>query len=405
MGIFSTNRYSSVGSNVVIEAAEGYHGEIGAAIAMLEGYQNDMALFNGIIATDFQEACLIQEGASAEEVYILQEGALKGAWEKLKEFFKKLGEKIKGIFHAFIAKLDSVFMKDSKKFYDKYAQEIRIKDIKDLYVPCRNLKENDVTSATIDFTDTGTFTLDTAVGTGGQAKLDNIKERLSDFDSDKAFSDAVKVHVSALGDNITKESFEKAYFDHIFNEKNDVKFSSSDILTGWVGSILSNNKGLENLKKKNTKVENVIKKYIEAIDKLEKEATKALTAGKESSFAKVGSLSVDDKGNLDDATKTAMNNKNTMDTSTDSGLQGAKIWQAVYQLSQKKANVLQDVFNSYAATSVKAYKEACSTARKIFAAAVAYSPKKENAELAIAVGDSAYYEACDLIDNMYYVAD
>ena len=397
MGIFSTNRYSSVGSNVVIEAAEGYHGEIGAAIAMLEGYQNDMALFNGIIATDFQEACLVQEGASAEEVYILQEGALKGAWEKLKEFFKKLGEKIKGIFHAFIAKMESYFMKDSKKFYDKYAQEIRLKEIKDLYVPCRDLKDG-ITANNIvpEFKNYGTIIFTN--------KSDAI-DALSNYDEDKAFSNAVSTYVDGLKDNVSKSTFEKDFYDRTFKEKNDVKFTSKDVVDGWPGALLSKKDGLKSIKDSNEKIGSLIKKYIEHIDKLEKEADTALKAGKEGKFRmQYGVVANSDKSDLSDTTKN-LNITKDVDTSKDNDIQYTKEWHAVYQMAQKDTQILQEVFNMYAGSSVKVYKEACTTARKIFAAAVAYSPKKENAELAIAVGDSAYYEACDLIDNMYYVAD
>lgn len=397
MGIFSTNRYNSVDTDVVIEAAEGYHGEIGAAIAMLEGYQNDMALFNGIIATDFQEACLVQEGASSEEVYILQEGALKGAWEKLKEFFKKLGEKIKGIFHAFIAKMESYFMKDSKKFYDKYAQEIRLKEIKDLYVPCRDLKDGITANSivpefknysTIIFTD----------------KKDAI-DALSNYDEDKAFSDAVSTYVDGLKDNVSKSTFEKDFYDRTFKEKNDVKFTSKDVVDGWPGALLSKKDGLKSIKDSNEKIGSLIKKYIEFIDKLEKEADTALKAGKEGKFRLQSSITANaDKKDISDTTKN-FNIPMNVDTSKDGDIQRTKEWHAVYQKAQKDTQILQEVFNMYAGLSVKVYKEACTTARKIFAAAVAYSPKKENAEFAIAVGDSAYYEACDLIDNMYYVAD
>ena len=396
MGIFSTNRYGSVGSNVVIEAAEGYHGEIGAAIAMLEGYQNDMALFNGIIATDFQEACLIQEGASAEEVYILQEGALKGAWEKLKEFFKKLGEKIKGIFHAFIAKMESVFMKDSKKFYDKYAQEIRLKDIKDLYVPCRDLKEGITENNIVPKFKNYDFII--------FAEKDKAINKLSEFDEDKEFSGAVALYIDGLTNNVTKSTFKEDFYNYTFKEKNDVKFTSKEIVDGWPGALLSKKDGLKTIKDSNEKIGSLIKKYIDFIDKLEKETDTVLKAGKTGEIKNVEAIIGDEKkgtvSDFDDVTK-----KTNVDTSKDAGITETKKWQAVYQLAQRQTKTMQEVFNMYAGLSVEVYKEACTTARKIFAAAVAYSPKKENAELAIAVGDSAYYEACDLIDNMYYVAD
>lgn len=121
MGVYSSNRCQSIG-NIQVEAAEGYHGEVGVQLAMIEGYQNDLALFDGVMMNDFKEAGMINEGATVEEVITVQEGALGGFLEKIKEFFIKLWEKIKGIFQSFMAKFDSVVMKDSKAFHDKYSQ-------------------------------------------------------------------------------------------------------------------------------------------------------------------------------------------------------------------------------------------------------------------------------------------
>jgi len=411
MGIFSTNRYNSVGTDVVIEAAEGYHGEIGAAIAMLEGYQNDMALFNGIIATDFQEACLIQEGASVEEVYILQEGALNGAWEKLKEFFIALGKKIKGIFKAFIAKLDATFMKDSKKFYDKYKQDIRIKkdSFKDFSVNCSTLKDGiTISNLTPAFKSNDKFIIPSAGATGAgvngayEKGLESLKDQISDFDVDTEFSAAVAAHIDGLPEHVTKSTFEKDYFSRIFADKDDVKFTAEQVLDGWVGELLQNKDGLKSIKDTNENTDKAIKYYIDAINKLEKQASDVLRSGKEGKLTIAKTLNTTEKGTAD--TERDTSRQDTVDASKDSDMLKIKFWQAKYQLAHKKAVVLQDVFNTYAGASVKAYKEACTTARKIFAAAVAYGPKKEDADLVAAIGDSAYYEACELIDNMYYVA-
>lgn len=395
MGIYSTNRFNSLGADITLEAAEGYNGEIGAALAMLEGYQNDMAIFNGVIASDFQAAAAVHEGAGDDEVYVLQEASLKGAWEKLKEFFKKLGEKIKGLFKAFIAKMDSVFMKDSAAFYKKYEKDIRLKDKwTDFSVKVRAPKTEG--KYNLEFKEADIFKIEVSIS------VDEVQKKIDDFDTEEEFGKTAAAYIKELNASVTPGEFEKEYTDLLLNDMDDVEFNSNSILGGWVGGILNQKKGLKDLQDTNDKIEKQIKTIIANIDKIEKKAasTDVGKSGKTVDLKQAVAVSGKDKGEgwySDTASVSG-------DATDDAVIKGVSRIQKSYALARKQANVLQDVFNKYASVSIKVYKDICSSARKVFAAAVAWSPKAESA-LVAAAGEAAYYEAVDMIDTMYDIAD
>lgn len=128
MGMFSSNRVASL-EMYDVPTAEGYFGEVGANLALLESIQNDEKIFEAIIRHDFHEAVLVTEGASEEDIDVVQEASMGEAIQFLKDFFQKLLAKIKGIFESAIAKFQSIFMKDNKEFYKKYQELISQKNI------------------------------------------------------------------------------------------------------------------------------------------------------------------------------------------------------------------------------------------------------------------------------------
>lgn len=404
MGIYSTNRYNSLG-NYTVDPVEGYNGEIGAAISMIECTQNDLALFNGIIASDFQAACMVTEGADAEEIYVVQEGALSAAWEKLKAFFKKLWEKIKSIFHTFIAKMDSVFMKDSKAFYKKYIKEINGKtNWEDFKIKCRPVKTAGKYSATFENGSNSVFV--------ALAKDDiDVDKKIKDWDSEDEFKDVVDTYIADLkGKSITKASeLEQEYFDLILDdEETKDDWTQTDITEGWVGGVLKERKLLSDLEKENSKIEKAIKSLISDIDK----AQKNLSNEDRSKYATDEEI----KNNPNTATTSYSYNvgftrgvdDNSLKSSKEKSVntkEGLNKLQAKYNYASKKANIIQTVFNAYASTSVKCVKYISAQARRIFAAAVAYNPKKNESTLVEFIGDAAFNEAVELMDSMYYVAE
>lgn len=122
--IFGSNT-TSLGIDRVA-MAEGYDCSYGAALALVEGARSDYAMFRAMLDIDAREIQIQQESSGMlreSSVMALAEAASSGIWNKIKELFKKLAEKLKSIFHTFIAKINSLFM-DGKKLADKYGNEL-----------------------------------------------------------------------------------------------------------------------------------------------------------------------------------------------------------------------------------------------------------------------------------------
>ena len=122
MGIFSQNIKPSL-DGATVEAAVGYGGVDAGARIKLEGYQNDMALFTAIIESDFNAARATHEGA-VNEATAITEGTVGSIFTKIKDFFKKLWEKLKGMIQSFMVKFVAVFVRDNKQLVKKYSKQI-----------------------------------------------------------------------------------------------------------------------------------------------------------------------------------------------------------------------------------------------------------------------------------------
>ena len=116
--IFDAN---TTGLGTGVGMAEGYDCSYGCALALVESARNDYQMFRAMLDIDAREMQIQRESAGyvAEgQITALAEGAFSGIWEKIKEFFKKLAEKVKAIWHTFIAKMNTLFM-DVKKLVKK----------------------------------------------------------------------------------------------------------------------------------------------------------------------------------------------------------------------------------------------------------------------------------------------
>ena len=128
MGIYSINN-EAFGKNYEVTADESYVGTEGGLIAMLDIQRNNHAIFESLIARDFQEAYMIHEGASDEELISFNEASIGGIIDKIKAGVKKIWEKVKSIFKNFIAKIDGIISRDTKELVKKYHKTIVVKDL------------------------------------------------------------------------------------------------------------------------------------------------------------------------------------------------------------------------------------------------------------------------------------
>lgn len=106
--------------------AEGYDCSYGCALALVESARNDYKMFRAMLDIDARELQIQRESSgyvAESQVMVLTESAISGIWNKIKELFKKLAEKLKAIFHTFMSKINGLYMSD-KKLVSKYSKEL-----------------------------------------------------------------------------------------------------------------------------------------------------------------------------------------------------------------------------------------------------------------------------------------
>ena len=133
MGIYSTNRtYLTENYDAKVPVDESYFGITGALNAMIDIENNNHAIFESTIARDFRSADMFYQGYNEATLIAFNEASLDGFVQKIKQMVMKIWEKIKGIFSTFLKKLESVIVKDNKKYVEKYGKEVRLKDLSKL---------------------------------------------------------------------------------------------------------------------------------------------------------------------------------------------------------------------------------------------------------------------------------
>ena len=119
MGIYSTNNIINESSVLDMEVEASVH-EASLAGAMSIIAENETNYTNLMIAIGLNELAYLEENG----VEMQYEGAsLKSFFEKIKAFFIKIFEKIKGLFKKFIAMMDAKILSD-KNFVKKYRQAL-----------------------------------------------------------------------------------------------------------------------------------------------------------------------------------------------------------------------------------------------------------------------------------------
>jgi hypothetical protein len=101
----------------------------GLALAMHESFCDweDYLGKSEIMIANMYENWIMDTQHSAEQKQAMYEGVLGDAWEKIKSFFRKIGEKIKSWFNAAVKYFQTVFS-SNKAFLDKFKDEIEQKD-------------------------------------------------------------------------------------------------------------------------------------------------------------------------------------------------------------------------------------------------------------------------------------
>lgn len=269
MGLFGRNA-TSLGGHYDVVANENYRGVDGALVALTEGYVNDQAIFEAVIGQDFAEAYAFSEGCELE---IVTESGLGGAFDKLKAFIKKIWEKIKGLLHSFIVKLNKVVITDNKKFVEKYKNDVLKKNLSKMkYKWCEpdNSKisglASRISSSNIDTVLSGAsnvFTMD-------EKKLQVVNDNIDDGTKED------EVLTLLAGVTTDSSSFTKDVHEECFDSETEEEGLDSSRLTDIMSTLVGSKKEIENVKKAQDNIDKVFKSLLNSIDKAQKDIMKKI---------------------------------------------------------------------------------------------------------------------------------
>lgn len=389
MGVFSINESHFNLGSIEVEMNEDYKTGVDMAIALVESRENEFAVLQAGIKQDMMAAMC----EDYDERLAINEATASGVFGKIKEILKKLLEKLKGIFHAFMAKMNSFFM-DANTFYKKYSAEIAKKQLRDFKIKAREF-HRDRLDDLISYSDRGYAIFNNPkYDTQEKADKEMDKDKMAEHVIDIVFTEKAKKSLSIDEDfgNITKEIEDWVFEDA---EEHDDLSGGTIITSDWIGKLLSEKKFIDNIEKVNKSSEKAIEKLIKEIDKDIQGIAGTIGTDKEYE-AKIHRLSL--SGNADKKSEYTTADIDGYDRKITGSKSKEKDEKATIMMrSASRMNLLATTFQECMIKAQNARlscaKKAVAQAKKIFAAAVAYNPKKEDYEFYTAVGESAEFEA------------
>lgn len=345
MGVYSSNRTQlGMYNSDEIVANENYYGVVGACQMMLEGFQNDQAIFESVLSADFMEAVAVQEGAV--EYSVVNEASVSGFIDKLKEMVRKIWEKIKGLFQTFITKVNNVVVRDNKKFVEKYKKQVLTKNLGKMKYKWAEPKEAGFKALASQLEVSKlTDAMDRCNGLSVE-ELKKLGERVDN-------GDLLEEILGVEAKEYAKEMHEKC-----FDDEEEQEGLESSRLTDCMHTLINSNTSLKNIEEAKKKADKAFNEMLKSIDKSRNAILKKVPA-------------------KDDAEKvksdTAMTELNTM---------------------HKVISVANTAMSKSTSALISETKFMIKQARRVFAQAAAFNPKavKENALLVEAAADAADYE-------------
>ena len=376
------NTMAGLSSNYTVEAAEGYSGGIGCQIAALEAAQTDFSFLTAFVQSDAREIGMVREGAGVEEMHAMLEGAISDAWNKLKEWVKKIWEKIKGIFKAFIARLEDFMGKNGYAYFEKYSKVLYDgTPIKDLKAKYSKVDDKELEKLLIG------------------RELENVLPDAFDdkavvVNDDKDQSELVDEYLEKmLGESTDKKSFKKDFHDKCFDTESTEDLESGKIQE-YVKYISDKKSIIEKFEKQRDNIDKGLKKISSSIDKM---ASKALDdkVKNKSNTSDEGVYSTTDYVGFGKDNKPNKAYKNTS--------------QSRIARAQRRASAVQSALTSYNSAAMEAGKFAIAQSRRLAAVIVSYKMRHKNEafsgvemsdELYTIIGEAAEYEAFSAMDDL-----
>ena len=376
------NTMAGLSSNYTVEAAEGYSGGIGCQIAALEAAQTDFSFLTAFVQSDAREIGMVREGAGVEEMHAMLEGAISDAWNKLKEWVKKIWEKIKGIFKAFIARLEDFMGKNGYAYFEKYRKVLYDgTPIKDLKAKYSKVDDKELEKLLIG------------------RELENVLPDAFDdkavvVNDDKDQSELVDEYLEKmLGESTDKKSFKKDFHDKCFDTESTEDIESGKIQE-YVKYISDKKSIIEKFEKQRDNIDKGLKKISNSIDKM---ASKALDdkVKNKSNTSDEGVYSTTDYVGFG------------KDNKPDKAYKNAS--QSEIARAQRRASAVQSALTSYNSAAMEAGKFAIAQSRRLAAVIVSYKMRHKNEafsgvemsdELYTIIGEAAEYEALSAMDDL-----
>ena len=376
------NTMAGLSSNYTVEAAEGYSGGIGCQIAALEAAQTDFSFLTAFVQSDAREIGMVREGAGVEEMHAMLEGAISDAWNKLTEWVKKIWEKIKGIFKAFIARLEDFMGKNGYAYFEKYRKVLYDgTPIKDLKAKYSKVDDKELEKLLIG------------------RELENVLPDAFDdktvvVNDDKDQSELVDEYLEKmLGESTDKKSFKKDFHDKCFDTESTEDLESGKIQE-YVKYISDKKSIIEKFEKQRDNIDKGLKKISSSIDKM---ASKALDdkVKNKSNTSDEGFYSTTDYVGFG------------KDNKPDKAYKNAS--QSRIARAQRRASAVQSALTSYNSAAMEAGKFAIAQSRRLAAVIVSYKMRHKNEafsgvemsnELYTIIGEAAEYEALSAMDDL-----
>lgn len=395
MGMYSIT--SDFGArNEAMIAAKGYHGATGAARILIECCQEDMKMFNTLIADDFREAYETLDGGE-----VINESAVVDKMKKffawLREKFVELGKKIAGIFKSFTTQFMGVFIKDNKelvkKLKEKVAKNLRDKKLEKMeYSIHENIKSGffeeisggigNLKADTI-FSELSKKIMTDRIHLNPSAKeiVDKLREEM--FADDAALIDMCEnfgVHIGSISE------FRDKFTDLLLGEKTDVTGYTKDFNTFVEASLTEGSKTLTNMKKVQETLEKTCKKNIELCKKLENEISKLDSKTTAVLTRKEG------KGNFNAIQKKAGDENTTVAA------------QAIIPLLSDAAKADQTLITNITSVAISVVKQGLKELRSVYVKAASFRGVSEDAVLFDLIDEATSYEVDEMLEAEGYVS-
>lgn len=296
MSIF-VNESTVIGGKPLV-ANENYQGEIGAYTILAENVQNDMAMFNSMLAGDFVESKAIHESADASEILVLTENAGMRLIDNIKAFLKKTYEKIKGLIQSFITRMQTVVTRDNKKLVDNHRRAVLTKDLSKFKFSWSAVKDNKDSVYPKVIADTGSVIgrLQERVESSAGIKFDNMSlanmAAVADSSTESMSAEGKAADVASAmgisGSGLEYGSLTKGVMEHLFEDKEEVEGMSDALRNNIMNALSESKEVIKGLKDAEKKIDTQYSKELARLNKLSNEFSKLTAGGK-----KIGENDVD----------------------------------------------------------------------------------------------------------------